>query len=174
MSLRLPAWWIYISLPCIFSFSLAPSAATQSVLRKMREDTQTVCLTLLCVTWSDSWIGRRAALTAAETFNVSAHGQCANANRGSQLSAQGHSVSFLFCFTNALTWMSSCVYSCTELCGKLRGKATVYVFKRPFTLWIHNLQLYLMIFWTYIPDATTNNMTSVENQGMMSCLKTLC
>lgn len=96
---------------------------------------------LLCVSRSDSWTARRAALTAAGTFNVSAHGQCANTNRGSQLSAHSRSVSFLFRFTNSLTWVSSCVYFCADW----RWWAlAIYTFRRPFVLRLRKAQFYLI------------------------------
>lgn len=85
-----------------------------------------VRLCLWCVSWSDSWMGRRAAWTAAETFNVSAHGQCANTSRGSQLSALSRRVSFLFCFANSQhEWAAVSILVLTD-CGKLSGRGNYW------------------------------------------------
>lgn len=159
---------IFISLACTLSFSLASSAATQPVLPKMHQDTQNCAP--LPLTRDVKWQLDRppAALTAAETFNVSAHGQCANTSRGSQLSAQSHSVSSLFCFTNTLPWMSSCACIRTEHCGKLRKKkgSNLYIQQ---ACCIMNSQL------APLSDIlNVNSWCNNQKSEMIYCLKTIC
>lgn len=102
-----------VTLSCILSLPLVAPRV------KMRKETQNCAgggemrrLFLLCVTWSDSWISRRSALTAAETFNVSAHVRCANTDSGSQLSEQSSSISSpsLFYKLSEHEWRAASVF----------------------------------------------------------------
>lgn len=104
---------IAVILSCILSLPLI------ALTVKMHKETQNCTrggemrrLFFLCVTWSDSWISRRSALTAAETFNVSAHVRCANTESSSQLSEQSCSISSpsLFYKLSEHEWWAASVF----------------------------------------------------------------
>lgn len=104
-----------VTLSCILSLPLvAPTVQMHKETQNCARGGEMRRLFLLCVTWSDSWISRRSALTAAETFNVSAHVRCANTDRGSQLSEQSSSISSpsLFYKLSEHEWRAAymCVY----------------------------------------------------------------